>query len=203
MSVYKAIADVSAALSGQGIGKNKRNAAQGYSFRGIDDVLQSLSGLLPACGLVIIPRVVSCTRSREVNAKGTVLFYVSADVEFDLVSVVDGSKHTARFSGEAMDSGDKATNKAMSAAYKYMALQTFCIPVEGVAIDTETESHEVVQLPTITGKAWAAALNAVVTGQRTKDQLTAKFLLTEMQTRELDDAISQYDPTPLEDYQNE
>jgi hypothetical protein len=203
MSVYKAIADVSAALAGQGIGKNKRNAAQGYSFRGIDDVLQSLSRLLPTCGLVIIPRVVSCTRSREVNAKGTVLFYVSADVEFDLVSVVDGSKHTARFSGEAMDSGDKATNKAMSAAYKYMALQTFCIPVEGVAIDTESETHEVVQLPTITGKAWASALNAVVTGQRTKAQLLEKFSITAEQDQELESALDQYDPSSLGEANNE
>ena len=33
--------------------------------------------------------------------------------------------------GEAMDSADKSTNKAMSAAYKYMCLQVFCIPTEG------------------------------------------------------------------------
>ena len=29
-----------------------------------------------------------------------------------------------------MDSGDKATNKAMSAAFKYACFQTFCIPTE-------------------------------------------------------------------------
>jgi hypothetical protein len=33
--------------------------------------------------------------------------------------------------GEAMDSADKATNKAMSAAYKYAAFLAFCIPTEG------------------------------------------------------------------------
>jgi hypothetical protein len=37
-----------------------------------------------------------------------------------------------------MDSADKATNKAMSAAYKYACLQTFCIPTEG---DNDADSH--------------------------------------------------------------
>ena len=44
--------------------------------------------------------------------------------------------------GEAMDSGDKATNKAMSAAYKYAAFQTFAIPTEGTP-DADAETHEV------------------------------------------------------------
>ena len=44
--------------------------------------------------------------------------------------------------GEAMDSGDKATNKAMSAAYKYAALQAFAIPTEGDN-DTENHTHEI------------------------------------------------------------
>ena len=44
--------------------------------------------------------------------------------------------------GEAMDSGDKATNKAMSAAYKYAAFQAFCIPTEGDN-DADKTTHEV------------------------------------------------------------
>jgi hypothetical protein len=53
------------------------------------------------------------------------------EAEFDFVAASDGSKHTVKTYGEAMDSGDKATNKAMSAAYKYAAFQAFCIPTEG------------------------------------------------------------------------
>jgi hypothetical protein len=37
-----------------------------------------------------------------------------------------------------MDSADKATNKAMSAAYKYAALQAFCIPTEA---DNDADAH--------------------------------------------------------------
>jgi len=55
---------------------------------------------------------------------------------------VDGSTHVATIYGEAMDSGDKATNKAMSAAYKYLCLQSFCIPVVGEP-DADSETHEV------------------------------------------------------------
>lgn len=145
MEVYKAISAVSAELAQIGIGKGRKNQAQGYNFRGIDDVLQALAALLAKHGLVIVPRVASLTREQVVNAKGTTLLYTTATVEYDFVAVADGSKHTACVIGEGMDSGDKSANKAMSAAYKYMALQTFCIPVEGVAVDSEQDSHDVAQ----------------------------------------------------------
>ena len=41
-----------------------------------------------------------------------------------------------------MDSGDKATNKAMSIAFKYACFQVFCIPTEEMA-DPDAECHEV------------------------------------------------------------
>jgi hypothetical protein len=44
--------------------------------------------------------------------------------------------------GEAMDSGDKSSNKAMSAAYKYAAFQAFCIPTEGDN-DADATTHDV------------------------------------------------------------
>jgi hypothetical protein len=130
-SVYAAIAAVMRDMSREGISKNRRNEQQGFRFRGIDDVQNALSRPLADNALCILPRVVSRTVSERTNAKGTALFYVVLEVEYDIVSAVDGSTHTVRVVGEAMDSGDKATNKAMSAAYKYMALQVFCIPTEG------------------------------------------------------------------------
>jgi len=71
-----------------------------------------------------------------------VLFYVVVDAEYDFISAEDGTRHTAKVYGEAMDSADKATNKAMSAAYKYACLQTFCIPTEGDN-DADGTTHEV------------------------------------------------------------
>ena len=80
------------------------------------------------------------------SKSGGNLFYVTVEAEFDLVAAEDGSKHTIRTFGEAMDSGDKATNKAMSAAYKYAAMQAFSIPTEGDN-DTENHTHEVMPKP--------------------------------------------------------
>ena len=74
----------------------------------------------------------------RVSQKGGALFYVTVDAEFDFVSAEDGTKHTVKTFGEAMDSGDKATNKAMSAAYKYACFQAFSIPTES---DNDADAH--------------------------------------------------------------
>lgn len=140
--VYAAIAKVATAIASEGIAKNKKNTQQGYTFRGIDDIYNALSRSISDAGLVIIPRIVK-REVREMPSKsGGVLFYVTVEAEYDFVSVEDGSTHTARVFGEAMDSGDKATNKAMSAAYKYLCLQTFCIPTEGDN-DADATTHHV------------------------------------------------------------
>lgn len=146
MSVYQAINRVQAALSKQGITKANRNQQQGYNFRGIDDVYNVISPLLAEHGLCILPRVLSRHCDERTNAKGTALFYVTVEVEFDFVSAEDGSRHTVKTFGEAMDSGDKATNKAMSAAYKYAAFQAFAIPTEGDN-DADSHTHQVVAAP--------------------------------------------------------
>jgi hypothetical protein len=129
-------------LSHEGIAKNNRNQQQGYNFRGIDDVYNVLSPLLARHELCVLPRVISREVTEKTNAKGTTLFYTVVHVEFDFVSAVDGSKHTVATVGEAMDSGDKSSNKAMSAAYKYAAFQAFAIPTEGDN-DADATTHEV------------------------------------------------------------
>jgi hypothetical protein len=140
--VYAAIANVMADIGVAGIGKDRSNQQQGFKFRGIDDVYNALSGPLSARGLMLLPRVLSRDVVERTTKNGGALFYVSLDVEFDLVCAEDGSKHTVRVAGEAMDSGDKATNKAMSAAYKYACMQVFCIPTEGDN-DADSTTHEV------------------------------------------------------------
>ena len=144
MKVYQAIGAVSAAMSAQGISKARNNQQQGYKFRGIDDVLNALSAALVGAGLVILPRCTDRVVVERATAKGGALFNVTCRVEFDLVSTEDGSTHTVATYGEAMDSADKATNKAMSAAYKYLALLVFCIPTEASPdTDADFSTHEV------------------------------------------------------------
>lgn len=144
MSVYKAINAVQASLSKIGISKDRLNTQQGagFKFRGIDDVYNAIAPLLAEHGLCIIPRMISRQCEDRQSKSGGVLIYVTVEAEFDFVCAEDGSKATARTFGEAMDSGDKATNKAMSAAYKYACFQTFAIPTEGDN-DADAKTHQV------------------------------------------------------------
>jgi hypothetical protein len=141
--VYQAIAEVQGELATVGIAKTRRNTqGSGYNFRGIDDVYAALSPLLAKHKLVVVPRVTSREVVERQSKSGGALFYVTVHSEFDFVSAIDGTIHTAATFGEAMDSGDKATNKAMSAAYKYAAFMTFAIPTEGDN-DADSQTHEV------------------------------------------------------------
>lgn len=142
MKVYQAIAAVQAQMSREGISKDRKNQQQGYQFRGIDDLYNALAPALSSNGLVILPRMMKRDSVERQSSKGGALFYVTVEAEFDFVAAEDGSKHTVRTFGEAMDSADKATNKAMSAAYKYAAMQAFCIPTEGDN-DADSTTHDV------------------------------------------------------------
>lgn len=141
-TVYQLIAEVAGELSQAGISKDRKNQTQGYQFRGIDDVYNALSPIMSKVGLVILPRVLGRELTERTSAKGGIIFSVTVEAEFDFVSSHDGSKHTVKTFGEAMDSADKATNKAMSAAYKYAAFQAFCIPTEGDN-DADSTHHTV------------------------------------------------------------
>jgi hypothetical protein len=142
MNVYKSINAVQRELAKTGITKDRRNSQQGYNFRGIDDVFNAVSPLLASNGLCILPRVLSRDCVERQSARGGALFYVTVEAEFDFVCSEDGSKHTVKTYGEAMDSADKATNKAMSAAYKYAVMQAFAIPTEGDN-DADATTHDV------------------------------------------------------------
>ncbi|HCT4876845.1 TPA: ERF family protein [Proteus mirabilis] len=142
-AVYKAISNVAREMAETGIKKGSVNQQQGFMFRGIDAVYNALAPALVKHGLLILPRIIERTVTERQTQRGSLLFYVVVKAEFEFVSVEDGSKHTVVTYGEAMNSGDKATNKAMSIAYKYAAFQTFCIPTEETAIDADAEVHNV------------------------------------------------------------
>lgn len=160
MKVYEKIAAVTAEMSKIGISKDRKNQQQGYNFRGIDDVYAALSPLLAKHGLCVLPRVVDRTVSEQQSKNGGVLFYTALRVEFDFVAAEDASKHTVCTIGEAMDSGDKSSNKAMSAAYKYACFQAFCIPTEGDN-DADAHTHEVVARAPAGYERWRADMEAV------------------------------------------
>jgi hypothetical protein len=174
--VYTAISLVQKALCEEGISKARKNQSQGYAFRGIDDVYNALSPILANNGLCILPRMLTRSLVEHASKGGGTLFYVTVEAEFDLVSAKDGSKHVIRTFGEAMDSGDKATNKAMSAAYKYACMQAFAIPTEGDN-DADNKTHQVAtKVATLTGEVKTAKPKATPEEAKRGGEMRAMFM---------------------------
>jgi len=132
-----------AELAVEGIGKSRNNVSQGYKFRGIDDVYNALAEKMVKHGLLMLPSYDGHVVAERGQTKAGAQIYGATVVgHFDLVSTKDGSAHRITVMGEAADQADKATNKAMSAAYKYACIQAFCIPTEGDN-DADATTHEV------------------------------------------------------------
>ena len=177
MKVYQAINAVQSELAKIGITKSRTNQqGASYKFRGIDDIFNTVSPLLAQHGLCILPRVLSRECVERQTKAGGAIFYVTVEVEFDFVAAEDGSKHTVKTFGEAMDTSDKATNKAMSAAYKYAALQAFAIPTEG---DNDADAHTPEVAPRIAktplNDNQIADFTVAISDANTKEELEKAF----------------------------
>jgi len=162
MEVYKSISAIIGEMAKEGIAKNKVNQQQRFNFRGIDDVYNALAPKLAEHQIMILPRVISRTSTKEQTKSGGTLFYVVCECEFDFVSSKDGSKHTVKTFGEAMDSGDKATNKAMSIALKYAVFQSFFIPTEVNADDPDATAHQLKSHPVLISEQQAKSLAELI-----------------------------------------
>lgn len=122
------------------IGKDQKNAQQGFKYRGIDDVYNSLHKVFADNGVFVTPEVLEKTREERTNKNGTVLAFTCLRMKYTFWAE-DGSSVSCIVEGEGMDSGDKSSNKAMAVGHKYALLQTFMIPTDEVK-DPDAESHE-------------------------------------------------------------
>ena len=134
-AINKTMEDVGA------IGKTSKNQQQGFMFRGIDAVMNALNPAMIKNGIFVVPQVLEQTREERQTSKGGTLIYSVCRIKYTFYAQ-DGSSVEAVVVGEGMDSGDKATNKAMSIAFKYACFQVFCIPTEEMK-DPDEECHEV------------------------------------------------------------
>ena len=137
--IYQAIIGVMADIGA--IGKDKKNAQQGFKYRGVDDVMNALQPVMVQHGLFVVPEIIDQKREERQTNRGGNLIYSVCTVRYTFYAK-DGSNVQCVVIGEGMDSGDKATNKAMSIAFKYACFQVFCIPTEEMK-DPDAEVHEV------------------------------------------------------------
>ena len=134
--IYSAIA----AIMGEtkAVTKDRKNTSQNFMFRGIDDVMNELHALFAKHQVFILPEVMDYDVSEKITEKydsyskqnkKSILYYTRAKIKFHFTAS-DGSEVVTINVGEAMDSGDKGMNKAMSIALKYSLMQMLLIPTE-------------------------------------------------------------------------
>ena len=123
------------------ISKDSKNEKHGYNFRGIDAVMNALQPALIKRRVIVIPNVIEHRRDERVTGSGNTMIYSTIKIRYAFVSAEDGSGLSAVVIGEGMDTGDKASNKAMSVAFKYACFQVLCIPTEEM-VDPDADTPE-------------------------------------------------------------
>ena len=137
-NIYKAIGEVMKDVGA--VGKDSKNPQQGYRYRGIDAVMNALQPAMIKHGIFVVPSVMEEHREERQTSRGGLLIYSVLKIKYTFYAE-DGTSIEAIVVGEGMDSGDKATNKALSVGFKYACFQVFCIPTEEM-IDPEVDSPE-------------------------------------------------------------
>ena len=123
------------------VGKERRNAQQGFTFRGIDDVMNAVSGPMRKHGVIVLPKLIEKERAESRTAKGAIMANVYVTVEYVFYGP-EGDSVSATVCAESFDSGDKATAKAMSVAFRTALLQSLCLPTDEPDPDLATyERH--------------------------------------------------------------
>ncbi|MGW5304876.1 ERF family protein [Streptomyces griseoluteus] len=117
------------------VGKDRRNEQQNYAFRGIDDVMSAMAGPLRNHGVFILPTIADHQQQRDGKMTRTLI-----TMRYRVYGPA-GDCLVAEVPGEAFDFADKATNKAQSAALKYLLFTLFMLPVDGRSIDDGDRHH--------------------------------------------------------------
>ncbi len=138
MLIYKQMAAILADTTA--IAKSKRNAAQGFNFRGIDDVMNELHSSFAKHGVFLTTEILEVVREEKPTKSGGTMVHQFQKLKFSFYAE-DGSSVSSTVIGEAMDSGDKSGNKCMSIGLKYALLQAFLIPTEDM-LDPDLESPQ-------------------------------------------------------------
>lgn len=135
--IYKKIIEVMNELGP--IDKSTKNVQQGFMYRGIDAFMDAANVAFAKCGIFVTPEVLSSTRDERLTKSGGNMFYTTQRIKYTFYAA-DGSNVSATVDGEAMDSGDKGSNKCLAVALKYALAQTFMIAFKDMK-DDDTDGH--------------------------------------------------------------
>ena len=138
LPIAQALSEIMKAVGA--IAKKDKNTSQGFNFRGIDSVVNAVSPALQKFGVVVVPSVEEYEyQTVEIGRNRTAMGHVKVKVTYTFIGA-NGDAIKATVVGEAMDSGDKATAKAMSVAFRTALLQSLALPTDEV--DPDAQSYE-------------------------------------------------------------
>lgn len=141
--------------------KGDRNTSQNFNFRGIDAVVNAVSPALRRHKVVVTPEVLSCDYGTvEVGRNRTPMGHVRVVVRYTFTAD-DGSSLSATVPGEAMDSGDKATAKAMSVAFRTALLQALSLPTDEPDPDSQSYERSAPEAPEMDRDTFDRAMKAI------------------------------------------
>lgn len=186
MNIHEPLCNINSKIGA--ITKGQTNKSQNFKYRGIDDVMNDLHALFAENKVIILPVVTDIKFQERPSKSGGILRYTHLTVNF-IFTAEDGSNVTTTAIGEAMDSGDKGTSKAMSVALKMVLLEMFLIPTEDPK-DPDGETHEP-KAKTLTDAALAKALDRIKNGENELiKKIQGTYSLTEKQQSQLELTIS-------------
>jgi len=181
--IFKAISQAMTDIGA--VGKGSKNTQQGFMYRGIDAVMNAINPALIKNKIFVVPEVIEQKREERTSSKQNLLIYSIVTMRFRFYAE-DGSYVEATTIGEGMDSGDKATNKAMSIAFKYACFQVFCIPTEEM-VDADAETHETAQVELISPQQKTEILKELNRNHVPMEQVTGRY-----KVETLDDIPAQF-----------
>ncbi len=121
------------------ISKNSAAPASmgGYKFRGIEDITAALKPVMAKHGVFCLPNIVRRIESERPTRQGGVMYCVDLKIEFMFWGPASDVLSCTVW-GQGTDSGDKATQKAITSAFKSMLTVAFLISDS----ENDAERHE-------------------------------------------------------------
>ena len=111
------------------VGKDRFNKHQQFNFRGIDGVMNAVGPALREHGVIAVPMVEEANYSTAQTTRGATMSTVNVRMRVRWYGPAGDYFDSVTY-GEAFDSGDKATAKAHSVAFRTAILETLCLPTE-------------------------------------------------------------------------
>lgn len=125
------------------IKKSNQYVAPGtrYAYRGYDLVVNAVGPALRRHGVMVIPQVVKTTHRDVMSSRNNKMRECTVEVTY-IIYGPKGDSLPGGSAGEAMDTGDKGTTKAMTIAWRNFIIAALALPTEDPRLDAEARNDE-------------------------------------------------------------